>query len=101
MIIKIEFNYEMDTEFMICPSKIGRNIIQLKREFDKWLYNGENDHPYWVIAYEDGDGNKCYGVSFNADAFVYWLNHVRFKKGKRVARLIKVPNRLPKKTIRF
>ncbi|HZG72698.1 MAG TPA: hypothetical protein VEY51_14265 [Chondromyces sp.] len=97
MIIKIEFNYENDTEFIICPAKVGRSIFQLQREFDKWLYDRGNNHPHWVIAYEEEEGNKFYGVSFNAAAFEYWLNNVRFRKGKKVARLMKVSNKPPKK----
>ncbi|WP_273126790.1 hypothetical protein [Bacillus weihaiensis] len=101
MIVKIEFNYETDTGYMICPSKVGKNVRQLQRDFDKWLYNRENNHPYWELALIDEDGNELYGVCFNAEAFVYWLNNVRFNKGKKVARLIEIPNKTPKKTIRF
>ena len=99
MIVKIEFDYETDTEYMICPTKVGRNVRQLQRDFDKWLYNRENNHPYWELAHIDEEGNEFYGVCFNADAFVYWLNNIRFNKGKQVARLIEFPNKPPKKTI--
>lgn len=100
MIIKIEFEYEDDAEYMVCPTKIGRNIRKLQQEFDKWMYDRKNSHPYWEVAYEDEKGNKVYGVSFNAEAFVYWLNKVRFKR-ENFARLIEVPNQPPKKTIKF
>ncbi|WP_338472674.1 hypothetical protein R4Z10_08055 [Niallia sp. XMNu-256] len=97
MIVKVEFMYDKDTEYISCPAKVGRNIRQLQRDFDKWLYNRENNHPYWVAAAEDEEGNKIYGVCFNAEAFVFWLNNVRFNKGKKVAKLIETPNKLVKK----
>lgn len=101
MIVKIEFDYETDTVYMVCPAKVGRNVRQLQRDFDKWIYDRKNSHPYWVVAHEDEKGNKRYGVCFNAEAFAYWLNNVRFNKGKRVARLIEVPDKPPKKIIGF
>jgi hypothetical protein len=100
MIVKIEFTYEEDTEYINCPSKVGRNIRQLQRDFDRWIYDRKNEHPYWEVAHVDEEG-IFYGVCFNAEAFVYWLNNVRFKKGIQVARLIEKPLKLPKKKISF
>ena len=99
MIVKVGFEYENDIEYMICPAKVGRNIKRLQKDFFKWLYNRENNHPYWFE--EEEDGNVIYGVSYRTDAFIYWLNKVKFNKGKNVARLIEVPKIPPKKTIRF
>lgn len=99
MIVKVGFDYEDDIEYMICPAKIGRNINRLQKEFWEWLYDRENQHPYWFE--DEEDGIVTYGVSYRTDAFVYWLNNVRFTKGKKVARLIEVPKTLPKKAIRF
>ncbi|MGE7183218.1 hypothetical protein ACQKKK_04265 [Peribacillus sp. NPDC006672] len=101
MIVKVEFMYEEDTEYISCLAKVGRNIHQLQREFDKWLYDRENKHSYWEVAGEDEEGEKIFGVCFNGKAFVYWLNNVRFNKDKKVAKLIETPNKLPKKKIRF
>ncbi|MEC2074828.1 hypothetical protein [Metabacillus fastidiosus] len=42
-----------------------------------------------------------YGVCFYAEAFVYWLNEVKFVKRKKVARLIDKPADLPKKKLKF
>ncbi|KON68718.1 hypothetical protein AKG34_07840 [Peribacillus butanolivorans] len=61
----------------------------MQREFDKWLYDRENKHSYWEVAGEDEEGEKIFGVCFNGEAFVYWLNNVRFNKDKKVAMLIK------------
>ena len=99
MIVKVRFEYEDDIEYMICPAKVGRNINRLQKEFFGWLYDRENQHPYWFE--DEEDGNVTYGVSYRTDAFIYWLNKVKFNKGKNVARLIEVPKIPPKKTIRF
>jgi hypothetical protein len=101
MIVKVGFDYEDDLEYIKCSAKVGRNINQLQKDFFKWLYNRENNHPYWEVFGEDEEGNVIYGVCYRTDAFVYWLNKVRFNKGKSVARLIENPNLPPKKTIRF
>ena len=101
MIVKIEFCYEKDTEYILCPAKVGRNIRQLQRDFDKWLYNRQNNHSYWEVADIDEEGNNIYGVCFNAEAFVYWLNNIRFTKRKKIAKLVETPNKQPKKKIRF
>ena len=101
MIVKVEFMNEEDTEYIRCPAKVGRNIRQLQREFDKWLYDRENNHPYWEVALVNEEGNKFYGVCFDAEAFVYWLNNIRFGKRKKVARLLVTPNKTPKKKINF
>lgn len=101
MIVKIEFTFEEDTAYIMCPSKVGRNIRQLQRDFDRWIYDRNNDHSYWEVAHIDEDGEIYYGVCFDAEAFVYWLNNVRFIKGKQVARLIDKPLIKPKKKINF
>ena len=99
MIVKVGFDYEDDIEYMICAAKVGRNINRLQEEFWNWLFDRKNQHPYWC-EYEE-DGNVTYIVSYRTDAFIYWLNKVKFKKGKNVARLIEVPRTSPKKTIWF
>jgi len=86
--VKIEFYYETGTEYMICPPKVGKNLRKLQSDFDKWLYNRQNNHPFWELAYIDEEGIEFYEVCFNADAFVN-------------CNLIDIPNKTPKKTIRF
>ncbi|MEI2368907.1 hypothetical protein [Niallia circulans] len=101
MIVKIEFDYENDTEYIRCTAKVGRNIRKLQRQFDKWIYDRNNKHPYWELAHIDEEGYEIYGVCFDAEAFVYWLNHVKYVKRKKVARLVEKPNEPPKKKLRF
>ena len=75
-------------------------LIEYKRNFGVgYLIERTNQHPYQFE--EEEEGNITYGVSYRTDAFIYWLNKVKFIKGKNVARLIEVPKTLPKKTIRF
>ena len=92
----IEVSLGPDTQYVRCLSKVGRNIAQLQMEFFDWLFDRNNDHKYWVYDEEAG-----YIVNYDAEALVYWLNHVRLKKGKRVATLIDKPNISPKKKIEF
>ena len=99
MIVKVGFDYEDDIEYMICPAKVGRNIIDYKRNFGNGYMTERTNILYW-FEYEE-DGNVTYGVSYRTDAFIYWLNKVKFNKGKNVARLIEVPKTPPKKTIKF
>lgn len=101
LIVKIEFGYETDTEYIRCPARVGRNIRKLQRQFDKWIYDRNNKHSYWIVTDEDEEGNNIYGVCFNAEAFVYWMNHIKYAKRKRVARIIDNPVNSPKKKLRF
>ena len=99
MIVEVQLCSKV--QYFRCSAKVGRKVRKLQRDFDTWLYNRDNNHSYWEVAHIDEDGNKLYGVCFDTEAFVYWLNNVRFKKSKRVAKLIKNPSKTPKKKINF
>jgi len=101
MIVTIDYGYETDAEYIRCSARVGRNIRKLQRQFDKWIYNRNNKHPYWVVAHIDEDGNEHYGVCCITEAFFYWLNHIKCAKRKQVARLIENPPNPPKKKLRF
>ncbi|WP_075617943.1 hypothetical protein [Paenisporosarcina indica] len=92
----IEVSLGPDTQYVRCLTKVGRNIRQLQDEFFEWLFDRNNNHKYWKYDEETG-----YIVNYDAEALVYWLNHIRFKKGKRVAALIAHPTISPKKKIEF
>lgn len=92
MIVKVGFNYEDDIGY--CSTKVGRTINRLQEEFWDWLFDRKNQHPYWFEYREDG--NITYGVSYRTDAFIYWLNKVKFTKGKNVAGCMKcIFHRIP------
>ncbi len=67
MNIALEFTYH--TDIISVPNEIGIKIKKYQREFDKWLYNKDNNHGYWIIK----DGKKL-GVSFDTETFVNYLN---------------------------
>ncbi|ALC85534.1 hypothetical protein AM499_06665 [Bacillus sp. FJAT-22090] len=92
----IEVSLGPDSQYVRCLTKVGRNIRQLQNEFFDWLFDRKNNHKYWKYDEEAG-----YIVNYDAEALVYWLNHIRFKKGKKVAALIDQPNISPKKKIEF
>ncbi len=51
------------------------------------------------MAGEDENGKEIYEVCFNGDSFVGFLNNVRFKKRRSVARLKSRPDERVKKSI--
>lgn len=54
---------------------IADDIHEYQMQFDKWLYNKENQHGYWVTIENPLDPQDIsMGVCFNSDAFVTWLN---------------------------
>ncbi|BAU29281.1 hypothetical protein DFP93_11686 [Aneurinibacillus soli] len=76
----IVIDFYQHQQVMKCPSKVGRKINKLRDEFLSWLYDRSIDHPYWVC--EDGEN---YGLCYDADALIYWLNNYRFKKREVIA----------------
>lgn len=67
--VAIEFTYH--TDILGVPDFVYNNIRKYQKSFDKWLYDKENDHNYWVLI----DGKKR-AVSFDTQAFVDYLNVV-------------------------
>lgn len=70
--MKVVVRMTYDADIIEVPNHIGENIKEYQAEFDEWLYNKNNDHPFWT--YKDGEK---YGVCFRSNAFVYWLNNVK------------------------
>ncbi|MDQ0242948.1 hypothetical protein J2S09_000484 [Bacillus fengqiuensis] len=93
MIVEVSLG-GVDSQYIQCSDKAGRNIDQLQMEFFDWLGDRNNNHKYWVHL-EEG----IYGLEYDAEALVYWLNYVRFKKS--VAVLIDQPSSSPEKKIVF
>lgn len=67
MRVALRFTYSADIAEI--PDFIWNDIKNHVNKFDEWLYDESIDHPYWI--YKKG---KKYAVSFDADAFVNWLN---------------------------
>ncbi len=69
--MKIALKFTYDTDIVSVPEDIGSHIKRYQERFDKWLYDKDNDHGYWVV--QEG---KRVAVSFDAQAFVDYLNTV-------------------------
>ena len=80
-IIALKFEYE---EYYInVPENVYNNISTIRKEFDKWLYDKNNDHGYWVII----NGVKK-GVSYDESAFIDFINDRYLRKGDARVRMI-------------
>ena len=67
MLIVVSFT--CDSDLVYIPDSPEYKPKKLQQLFDNWLYDKTIDHEYWV--YKDG---KKYGVSYDIDAFLKWLN---------------------------
>ena len=81
---RIMLYWGYDADIVECPEFIAENLAHSQREFDAWMSNRDNNHGCWVI---DNEGE--FGLSFNADTFVDWLNSVPLKGGRDRARIVK------------
>lgn len=57
------------TDIVYIPDMI-RNIEELQEEFFTWLFDKNNDHPYWII-----DNGKKVACKYGTPAFLEWLNN--------------------------
>ena len=64
------------SEVMV-PDYIANNIHKYTKMFDKWLLDKDNNHGYW----EKRNGRN-FMVSFDVDAFVFYLNEYVVKEKK-------------------
>ena len=92
---KIVVKFTYDADIIQVPGEIARNIRKYQREFDKWLYDKENDHGYWVMA----NGQRR-GVAFDTQAFVDYLNAYPLQESDEKAvlaeqRIAQIPEGLP------
>jgi hypothetical protein len=80
---KIALSFEDDTDIISVPDEIALNIKKHQHAFDKWIYNKDIDHEYWVKI----DGRKM-AVSFDTDAFVKYLNDFPLKSSEEKASVL-------------
>ena len=66
---EIALHFTYDYTIIGVPNNIARSIQQIRKHFDKWLYDRTNDHGYWIVK----NGKKV-AVSFGADTFVDYIN---------------------------
>lgn len=67
MLVVVSFTYDSDLVYI--PDSSLYKPKKMQNLFDKWLYDKTIDHEYWI--YKDG---RKYGVSYDIDAFIKWLN---------------------------
>lgn len=95
MIIKFEFGDDY-IQYISCSSNIGRRMNKTQDDFFEWISDDEKNLDYW--AYENGEK---YCPNYDAHAIVYWLNHVKYKKGTAKAKVVENPKQKPKKTLYY
>ena len=55
------------------PEQIAKDIGHYRVEFDKWLYDPENDHGYWETV--DAEFGHFRALKYDGyEAFPRWLN---------------------------
>lgn len=65
------------------PDSSGHTPKKLQRLFDKWLCDKTIDHDCWM--YENG---RKYGVSYDKDDFIKWLNENIFADCEDKAKVV-------------
>jgi|GEM_PF-4012818 len=69
MIISLMFGDD-DFDIVELPKEITQEkLCELHEEFFQWLFDKDNDHPFWVL--QQGEKQYC---DYRGDAFVYFLN---------------------------
>lgn len=71
MLINIVFSYDFD--IVDVPNIIGDNVRTYQLACDKWLYDKNNNHDFWIIK-----NNKKYAIATSSEAFVYYINNILF-----------------------
>lgn len=66
---RVAIEIEYYTDIIEVPDNILNKIELFQHQFDKWIYNRENEHEYWIKK----NGRKM-GVRFGSEAFVDYLN---------------------------
>lgn len=60
------------------PDRVAQDIYKYMGEFNRWLYNENNDHGYWVDVEEDFGSFRA--LSYDGpEAFTKWLNNTILK----------------------
>ena len=67
------------SEVMV-PDYIANDIKKYRKMFNKWLFDKDNNHGYWEKI-----NGRNYGVCFDVNAFVLYLNDFYERLGKSYA----------------
>lgn len=70
--MEINCFYDEDKEYadiVYIPDTII-NIEEIQNDFFKWLFDKNNDHPYWIVV--NGEKKAC---KYGTQAFIEWINN--------------------------
>lgn len=80
--MKILLNFQCSSDLLEVPEIISDHLKEYQRSFDEWISNFENKHKYWVLDDPCETGERIWTLSFDAEAFVDWLNEYILKEAK-------------------
>lgn len=93
VVITVEFK----SDLVYIPDSLQESPQKMQRKFTKWIHDKSIEHAYWV--YKDG---RKYGVSFNIDAFIKWLNENAFLNSSDKVKVVEENiSSIPKELIRL
>ena len=81
--MKIVLKFTYDADIIDIPNFFLPNLKKSSIQFNKWLYNKDNDHGYWIKK----NGKKV-AVSFRGDAYVDFLNNKMLNSCNEKAKII-------------
>lgn len=81
VIVVVSFTYQTDLVYI--PDLTKYSPKKLQKLFDKWLYNKNINHEYWIYT----EGKKDY-VSYDISAFIKWLNENIFVGSDEKAKIV-------------
>lgn len=71
--MKVVVTFGLDADIIQCPEYIIGNLIEYRDKFTDWLFDKDNNHPYWF--YKNGEKVGC---CYRSEAFAEWLNILVF-----------------------
>ena len=82
MLVNVVFTFNYD--LIDVPKDIANNIKKYQLQCDKWLFDKNNNHNFWIRR----GSNKKYAVNTCSEAFVYYLNTFVLKNSNGVASVV-------------
>lgn len=73
----------IDADIIDCPEHILDKLPEYQNQFTDWLFDKNNDHPYWFYI----NGEKM-GCCYRSEAFVNWLNEFILKDSQYKAKIL-------------
>ena len=64
---------DLHADIIDIPDPVALKIKKHRNRFLDWMYDRNNNHGYWVKG-SNGKGSWFWGVQYDTEAFVQWLN---------------------------